>query len=118
MQDGISEASFIYIYMSVLSSPPPSFILFTALLYSPETNNAIVSKSAKYSVKFFPMIHATMTKIGIMPAAIWIEDPTATPIVISVLPFMAIQTDVTCSAALPTRGRRIKPKAMDGAGSE
>jgi hypothetical protein len=66
-----------------------------------------------------PKGQAANTKMGIIPAAIWIEDPTLTPIVISILPFMAIlqkhegfvsevennvdsghayQTEVTCSA--------------------
>jgi hypothetical protein len=46
-----------------------------------------------------PIGHASSVKIGIIPAAIWIEDPTETPMVSSILPFMAIQTEVTCSAA-------------------
>jgi hypothetical protein len=37
-----------------------------------------------------PKGQAANTKMGIIPAAIWIEDPTLTPIVISILPFMAI----------------------------
>lgn len=46
-----------------------------------------------------PIGHANSVKMGIMPAAIWIEDPTETPMVSSILPFIAIQTEVTCSAA-------------------
>lgn len=46
-----------------------------------------------------PIGHASSVKIGIIPAAIWIEEPTETPMVSSILPFMAIQTEVTCSAA-------------------
>jgi hypothetical protein len=65
------------------------------------------------------MIQARMTRIGIMPekrdiisiildrrqsgeeggslpAAIWMEDPTAIPIVSSIFPLAAIQTEVTC----------------------
>ena len=38
-----------------------------------------------------------------------IELPTQIPIVNSILFFMAIQIDVTCSAALATRGNKIKP---------
>lgn len=66
-----------------------------------------------------PKGQAANTKMGIIPAAIWIDDPTLTPIVISILPLMAIlqerdgvvseveivvdsghayQTEVTCSA--------------------
>lgn len=45
------------------------------------------------------MGQANKVKMGIMPAAIWMDDPTETPIVNSILPFIAIQTDVTCSAA-------------------
>ena len=38
-----------------------------------------------------------------------IDDPTQMVIVNSILFFIAIQTDVTCSAALATMGRRIRP---------
>lgn len=43
-----------------------------------------------------------ITKSGIIPAAIWMLEPTETPIVSSIFPLQAIQTEVTCSAALPT----------------
>lgn len=43
-----------------------------------------------------------------------IELPTQIPMVNSILPFIAIQTEVTCSAALATRGNKIKP--MNGLG--
>ena len=43
-----------------------------------------------------------------------IELPTQIPMVNSILSFIAIQTEVTCSAALETRGNRIKP--MKGLG--
>ena len=43
-----------------------------------------------------------------------IELPTQIPMVSSILFFMAIQTAVTCSAALATRGNKINP--MKGLG--
>lgn len=43
-----------------------------------------------------------------------IELPTQIPMVNSILSFIAIQMEVTCSAALETRGNNIKP--MKGLG--
>ena len=43
-----------------------------------------------------------------------IELPTQIPMVSSILSFIAIQMEVTCSAALETRGNKIKP--MKGLG--
>jgi len=55
-----------------------------------------------------------MTKSGMTNAAIWIELPTQIPIVSSILPFIAIQTDVTCSAAFATIGNSIIPMKAFG----
>lgn len=38
-----------------------------------------------------------------------IELPTQIPMVNSILFFIAIQTEVTCSAALETRGNKMRP---------
>jgi len=46
---------------------------------------------------------------GVTKRAIWIEEPTATPMARSILFFVATVTAVTCSAALPTMGRMMRP---------
>lgn len=67
-----------------------------------ETKSTMVSNVVKSSVRSLFMGQAMMTRRGIIPAAIWILEPTATPMVSSILPLQAIHTEVTCSAALPT----------------
>jgi len=42
-------------------------------------------KLTKNKVRSLPMGQAIKTSKGIIPAAIWMEDPTATPMVISIL---------------------------------
>ena len=95
-----------------------------------ETKRMIVSKSSKKSVRSWPVlcenesvndnhdvvgerkstnIQPTTTSSGMTNAAIWIDEPTQIPIVSSILFFIAIQTEVTCSAAFATMGRRIRP---------
>jgi hypothetical protein len=44
----------------------------------------MVSKLAKNKVRSLFIGHAMMTSRGIIPAAIWILDPTLTPIVSSI----------------------------------
>jgi hypothetical protein len=43
----------------------------------------------------------------------WIDDPTAIPIVSSILPFMAIQTEVTCSAETRRRESDRSSRTLD-----
>jgi len=73
---------------------------------------------ARSSVRYFPHydnrtkdthIHPTMISKGTTNAAIWIELPTQMVMVNSILFFIAIHTEVVCSAALATMGRRIRP---------
>jgi len=78
---------------------------------SPRTHQT-VSKLEKNSVRSLFNGQAMITKRGIIPAAIWIDDPTLTPMVNSILPLHAIHTEVTCSAALPTSDSSACPTAM------
>ncbi|KAK2122118.1 hypothetical protein NOF04DRAFT_1337289, partial [Fusarium oxysporum II5] len=55
------------------------------------------------------MIQPTMTREGATRRAIWIEEPTATPMARSILSRSATATAVTCSATLPTLGIKIRP---------
>ena len=75
-----------------------------------EIKRTQVSNVLKKSVMGCPMIHPIMTIKGVTKSAICIEDPTATPMAKSILSFIATDTAVTCSAALPTIGKRISPK--------
>ncbi len=54
-------------------------------------------------------IQPKMTKKGVTSSAICIELPIATPMARSILSFIATTTAVTCSAALPTMGSRMRP---------
>jgi uncharacterized membrane protein len=59
-------------------------------------------------------IQPTITRRGMTKVLIWIELPTAMPIVSSIFPFKAIHTAVKCSAALATIGRRMSPMNASG----
>jgi hypothetical protein len=54
-------------------------------------------------------IQPMTTRRGTTNAAIWIDEPTQMPMVSSILFFMAIHTEVTCSAAFATIGMRTRP---------
>mmetsp|Transcript_72612 Transcript_72612/g.224301 ORF Transcript_72612/g.224301 Transcript_72612/m.224301 type:complete len:200 (+) Transcript_72612:241-840(+) len=68
-----------------------------------------VSKLRKLSVMFTSKTHPHKTAHGTTKSAICVEEPTATPRARSIMPFMADETAVACSAALPTIGSRIVP---------
>ena len=73
------------------------------------TNRLIVSNSEKYRLMSFCRHHPSSTMTGVTKSAIWMDDPTATPIARSILFFEATVTAVMCSAALPTIGRMMRP---------
>jgi hypothetical protein len=74
-----------------------------------EMNRMVVSKTLKNRVILAPSGQPIMTIRGVTRRAIWMDEPTATPMARSILSFMATVTAVTCSAALPTMGNKIKP---------
>ncbi len=68
-----------------------------------------VSKASKRNVIGLPIIHPRITRKGVTRSAICMLLPMATPIARSILFLIETTTAVTCSAALPTIGRRIRP---------
>ena len=59
-------------------------------------NRIVVSKTLKNRVMLAPRGQPIMTIRGVTRRAIWMDEPTATPMARSILSFMATVTAVTC----------------------
>ena len=68
----------------------------------------IVSQTGKKSDSGWPIIQAIVTSSGMTKRAIWIDEPMAIVSERSILSLTETVTAVTCSAAFPTRGRRMR----------
>lgn len=75
----------------------------------PAKNKTILSNGSKSMVNGLPRHQPRRINTGMTKRAIWILEPTATPILRSILSLMETVTAVTCSAAFPTMGRRMRP---------
>jgi len=74
-----------------------------------EAKSETVSNREKYRLMSLLRIQPNSTITGVTKSAIWILEPTATPIARSILFLLATVTAVTCSAAFPTIGRMMRP---------
>mmetsp|Transcript_17868 Transcript_17868/g.54681 ORF Transcript_17868/g.54681 Transcript_17868/m.54681 type:complete len:410 (-) Transcript_17868:527-1756(-) len=97
----------------IMSMEPSSQLEWPLLTTCPTMRSArlykAISKTGNASDILRPMIQPESTTTGTTKMATCVAEPSATPMASSILPFIATDTAVTCSTALPTTGRMMIP---------